>query len=281
MTKIKLRDGKGLFFLDSGSGPPLLFLHGWGMRGKYFREQFAELEHDFRCLAPDLRGHGDSGPLAEGQGIETLVGDIEELLTTTSLENVVLVGWSMGAMLCWGLMQTAAAKRIAGIVSIDMVPRILSGEGWDYGLRVGQDAAVFAPVITRMKQDWPAFSHKFVPRIFPADSEATHQELISEMITDAEQNQPDSMARLWMSMAEQDFRGAVARIEVPALVTYGKKSRLYQEAASLWLAHHMPRGQSFAFNESGHAPHLEEPALFNKVLSEFVRSTTVNARTDR
>lgn len=239
------------------------------MRGKYFREQVAGLSPRYRCIVPDLRAHGESGPLQPGQGITALAEDIAELMAHLDIANVTLVGWSMGAMVCWSLMQLGAANRVSGIVSIDMVPKILSDSQWPFGLRKG-DKSVFAHAVARMTTDWPAFTRNFVPRIFARGSDAQSKNIVAEMVADAEKNDPESMARLWMSLAEQDFREQLGGLEKPCLVTYGRQSKLYREEASLWLAAKLPDARAVAFSKSGHAPHLEEPDKFNSEIMAFV-----------
>ena len=246
-----------------------MLLHGWGMQGQFFDQQFAALSPDFRVVVPDLRGHGRSSSVLQGQNLSTLVDDVNELLINLKLSESMLIGWSMGAMVAWSVMQGAAADRIAGLVTIDMVPRLLNDTDWKFGLRDGRDASVFSPVAKRMVEDWPGFTRFFVPRIFAAGHSDERKAIADRIVNETEKNDPESMARLWMSMANQDFRSSLSKIDTPALVVHGAQSQLYSEAANAWVADQMPNARRVAFADSGHAPHIEEPDRFNREIKKF------------
>lgn len=273
MANLTLRDGAKLAYRDEGSGRPVLFLHGWGMRGDYFDGQLAALAARFRVIVPDLRGHGASSPVDDGHGFDVLVEDVMELFMALGLDDVTLVGWSMGAMLSWGLLSGRESGRITSLVTVDMVPRLLNDEQWQFGLRQGRDAGAFSGAVERMRQDWPAFTRVFVPRIFAKDRLEQRKSVVDRVIADTEMNDPASMVRLWNSMVEQDFREALSYIEIPCLVTYGALSQLYSEAASSWVAGQLRNAHAQRFAESGHAPHLEETDLFNDKVMAFAEQS--------
>jgi pimeloyl-ACP methyl ester carboxylesterase len=77
-------------------------------------------------------------------------------------------------------------------------------------------------------------------------------------------------------MAEQDFRAVLPGISLPTLVVAGLHSRLYGIAAGEWVSDQIPRARLEIFSRSGHAPHMEEPGLFNQMLSAFVHSLSAN-----
>ncbi len=242
------------------------------MSAEVFRSQQESLSASFRVIVPDLRGHGDSGTVAPGQGIETLSEDLVALLQHLELDSVVLVGWSMGAMVGWGIIRQAR-ERVAAMVVVDMVPRILSDESWPFGIKQGKDASVFQRAIAQMSDNWPDYTRIFVPRIFAANGSDQH-DLIDSICRIASRNHAESMAILWRSMAEQDFRSMVRELDLPVLVIYGRHSQLYRPAAARWLADALPRATLVEFSQSGHAPSVEEPEYFNQVLSDFVRGLT-------
>lgn len=275
MNILDLKDGGHLAYEDEGAGRPIVFLHGWGMQSTYFKAQIAALSPRFRVVVPDLRGHGQSSRLRQGQGLSTLVNDVAELLVSLDLTQALVVGWSMGAMVTWGLLQHKEAARVSAIVSIDMVPRILNDEAWTFGLREGSDANVFSGVVKRMLADWPRFTRVFVPRIFAHESAAQKQALVDWMVTETESNHPPSMAQLWMSIGDQDFRKDLVNLQLPTLIIFGRRSQLYRPEASEWLAENIANATRVGFANSGHAPHLEEPDLFNREIESFARQTEI------
>lgn len=270
-----------LAYRDVGRGTPIICIHGWGASGAFFEPQIQSLATDHRLIVPDLRGHGRSSPFHEGLEFATLADDVHALMEHLDLRGAIVVGWSMGALLAWDLASRLGTGRLAGLVSVDMVPRLLNDAEWAFGLREGEDGQVFSRSVARMKADWAAFTGVFIPRIFAANGTPSDAARIETAREIAARNDPDSMARLWMTMVEQDLRGAMSAIDVPTLVMYGEKSRLYPGEASQWLVHALPGGRSVAFEESGHTPHLEEPERFNAVLKAFVSEAVARPEPDQ
>lgn len=269
MPVLPLGDGANLRYREAGAGQPVVLLHGWSMRKEVFDAQFDALAGRFHLVAPDFRGHGESSPVDGTQGIETLAEDIAALLLKLDLSNVVLVGWSMGAMVAWQLMKGPAAARVAGLVVIDMVPRILSDDAWPHGLRKGEDASTYDNDIERMQHDWPAFVDEYVPNNVARGHESARAALLQKLTALVQDNRPDCMARLWHSLAEQDLRAFVQALAVPTLIVHGEQGQLYSNEAFEWMEDNTPNSRRVSFSDSGHAPHMEESERFNAVLKQF------------
>jgi len=269
VATLELTGGGLLEFDDAGSGPAIVFLHGWSLGKGAFGIQRRELSDRFRIVIPDMRGHGNSTDFAEGDGIDTLAGDLEQLLVHLDLNDVILVGWSMGALVAWEFAQGPQGGRVAGIVTIDMVPRVLNGDGWQHGLRSGTHLYDVDIDLSKMREDWQAFTRAYVPKVFADGKTAERRELINKMIEFVSENDVDSMIGLWTALVHADYVETVQSLDVPTLITYGKLSQIYTEEAAAWMEQHISISQRIGFAESGHAPHLEEPQRFNESLAGF------------
>ena len=93
------REGTDLVYWTwPGAEPPALLLHGIGNYGRYW-DPFADaIARRLRLVAPDARGHGESGRPAEGYAPEDFVADAVAVLDAAEVELAVVVGHSMGAM---------------------------------------------------------------------------------------------------------------------------------------------------------------------------------------
>ena len=78
-----------------------------------------------------------------------------------------------------------------------------------------------------------------------------------------------ALAALWASLVRQDVRALLERIEHPTLVVHGAQSRLYGDDTADHLVAALPNASALRFDRSGHAPHLEQPELFNRTLRDF------------
>ncbi|MDX2234482.1 MAG: alpha/beta hydrolase [Hyphomonadaceae bacterium] len=250
----------------------MLFVHGWAAKAAFFAAQIEAFAPITRVIAPDLAGHGGA---RDAGGLPTIAGmadDVAALLDALDLTGVLAVGWSMGASVLWALAARAGPSRIAGLVSVDMTPRVLNDETWSLGLADGltQDDSVRA--VEAMRADWRKFAERVAGNIFAPDaSPALHARYGATAFAD---NDPDAMAHAWTSLTAFDARPLIPAIDAPTLVAYGARSKLYAPATSAWLADTAPNAARIAFHRSGHAPHLEEPERFNRMLSEFAAILT-------
>jgi non-heme chloroperoxidase len=96
-TMIETRDGTRIHFRDWGTGRPIVFVAPWGLCSDWWDIPVTTLsERGWRCVAFDRRGHGRSDDPCRGYDFDTLADDIAAVMDTLDLQDVVLVGHSMG-----------------------------------------------------------------------------------------------------------------------------------------------------------------------------------------
>ncbi len=97
MTTITTKDGVELYYKDWGSGQPIVFHHGWPLSSDDWDSQMMFfLEHGYRVIAHDRRGHGRSMQTATGNDMDTYAADVAALVTTLDLRDAIHVGHSTG-----------------------------------------------------------------------------------------------------------------------------------------------------------------------------------------
>lgn len=275
MTWVSLKDGARLRVRISGAGTPILFVHGWAMNGALFADAADLLEDGFTTICVDLRGHGESSRSGDAT-IAQLGADIAEIAEGLALRDLVVCGWSMGAMALWAAASDARfQRRVAGYVIIDMSPRLPNDGAWALGLADGRDLDATIGAAAAMRRDWEASVRRFAPRIL---AEGANEPVLQKRLEEAALAQDANiMAALWESMARQDFRARLRTLAAPTLAIFGERSQLYREASSRFIARECPMGRAIGFRHSGHAPHLEEPQRFASVLREFAATTSRNS----
>jgi pimeloyl-ACP methyl ester carboxylesterase len=98
MPFIETSDGTALFVTDWGSGPPLVFVHAWGLRSDAWDYQIPALTAaGLRCVVYDRRGHGRSDRPGSGYDLDTMADDLAAVIDHFDLTGVTLVTHSMGA----------------------------------------------------------------------------------------------------------------------------------------------------------------------------------------
>ena len=258
-------DGARIAWRDTGSGTPLVLLHGLMAHAGFFEGQ-AGLAGDFRIIAIDLRGHGQS-PVEDGGSVsvERMAADVAELAEALGLEGAIGLGWSLGATILWHVLAGPAGGRFAGAVVVDMTARVRNDDEWDLGLSPEACEARSLAI----SDDFESFALTAGQAIFAQPVAEEHRRLADWVSLEFARNDAGAIGSIWASLVRQDMRALLDRIEHPTLIVHGGRSELYGDDTADHLVAALPHARAVRFANSGHAPHLEEPDLFNATLKDF------------
>jgi esterase len=121
-----IANGIRLSLLEWGASNPqtIVFLHGGGLTAHTWDLVCASLSDRYRCLAVDLRGHGDSEWPANGDyGLDANANDILQLIAAECTSSPVLVGMSLGGLTSFKV-AAALGSELAGLVIVDVGPEM-------------------------------------------------------------------------------------------------------------------------------------------------------------
>src|SRR3974377_2556053 len=97
MSTITVKDGTTIYYKDWGSGQPIVFSHGWPLSSDDWDAQMLFfLQHGYRVIALDRRGHGRSDQTGEGNDMDHCADDLAELTEKLDLRDAIHVGHSTG-----------------------------------------------------------------------------------------------------------------------------------------------------------------------------------------
>nr|WP_238934486.1 alpha/beta hydrolase [Maricaulis parjimensis] len=277
--QVVLRDGTPMVFSDTGSGPVILAVHGWAASRSFFADLADRLGDRYRVIVPDLRAHGDTPAGSLPLDIDTLAADLAELMDKLELDHVVLIGWSMGAMIAWAMIRQSGVARLSGLVVEDMTPRVLNDTDWSLGMASGLNASGSARATDLMRANWPAYAAGFAPRLFASGS--TDAGLVRETAEELSRRDGEAMAVLWSSMTSQDMRPALGDMSLPILVAHGAESAAYGPETSRYLVDTLPQADRLEFAHSGHTPHLEQAEEFAHAVDQFASRILAGAEYQR
>ncbi|POF28555.1 pimeloyl-[acyl-carrier protein] methyl ester esterase [Roseibium marinum] len=243
-------------------------VHGWACPGDFFHAQTDALRSRARCIVPDLPGHGktaDRLPLT----IDSAGDAIQAYLIEHDLKDVVLCGWSMGALVVYSLLERHGAERISSVVAIDMSPKAVNDADWQHGSQNGLTAEVNALVLDNMIAQWAAFPEQVARQMFAA-GRPVDPDLMAFAQSEIARGNPVLLKAMWASLTDQDFRAFLRDFPVPLHLAVGLHSQLYGPGMYRWHEENVPDLHLHEFANSGHSPHLEEPERFNRLLTDLV-----------
>ncbi|RNM12041.1 alpha/beta hydrolase [Nocardioides pocheonensis] len=254
---MRTSDGVNIAYDDEGTGTPFVLLHGYGCRrGHWEFQREALLAAGHRVIAVDLRGHGASDKPKHGQTLARLGQDTRELLELLDLEDVVLVGHSMGVSVALAMFTISGFGRIARFVSIDQSPKIVNDESWSWGVKGVTWDNLQDCVHWRVK-----WSNEDLEPALPEGS------AMAEEPWDSFDH--EAVLKLFVDHFVADWRDTLPRIPVPTWVVTSSFTNYYHQEGMEWFASQVPGSRFSVFRKSGHNPHVSESVEFNRQLLDF------------
>jgi pimeloyl-ACP methyl ester carboxylesterase len=248
-----------------------VLVHGWKQSHRLWDPVVARLAPRHRVVAFDLRGMGESDKPNSRYTFPELAGDLAFLLDRLELEDVTLVGWSMGCSVSLQLLE-APAPRIGRLVLVNGPLRLTRTDGYTHGLTEEE----LAGYIVDVERHWPLRERRFL-----ADSLlAPEPEHVDWLLSVALQMPLDVGLRLVREQATLDQRGVVERLPVPVLAAWSTRDPYWPVGVADWIADHAPDGRRVLFEESAHCTPFEEPDRFCEVLEQFAAGTLEPAHPD-
>lgn len=264
MACYQLTDGTPIYYVDRGTGRPLVLLNALMFSADYFwQKNLPELAESARVIAPDLRGQGLSGKPNHGYTIEQLASDLNELLEHLDLEDAVLLGYSLGGFVALRYLADYSTARTGHLALMEMTPRLPSAPGWDHPTfgDFSQEAAEAYGAELRNNR---SIYNDFFQAAF---LEPPTGDVLAEMVAQTWLTPTDVAASLVDEMVKQDWREAITGITVPTTLLYSyPNNRILPTPVGQWMAEQISGASLVLFDRSSHVPCWEEPEKFNRSL---------------
>jgi pimeloyl-ACP methyl ester carboxylesterase len=280
---LDLADGTHIFIEEFGPESPrgVVFVHGSVLRTDVWHYQMQSLP-GHRLVFSDLRGHGQSTKGEADYSIKILGEDLLATLDELGLEEVIIVGHSVGGQVAMQMChdnQGLLGSRVKGLVLVN------TSYGPFTETLVASGMIARVERITRRPFDALGKRHETIEKIrklvrpsdavfwgvalaaFGEDASPRHIDFTYDMLASTP---VDVIFDLVRSYRDFDLADHLDELTVPVLVIGGTHDRLTLPKASLHLAAHLPKADLHVFEGCGHMSMLERHEEFNQLLQQFV-----------
>jgi len=272
-------------YTDAGEGPAVLFLHGYPFDRGMWSEQIEALgASGFRAIAPDLRGLGETvAPTSVGESsasnhklesvplstMADMARDAAALLDELHVENVIVCGLSMGGYVAFEFVHLFPA-RVSGLVLA--------------GTRAPADneqekAARFEQVERMLAEGMKPIADASLPKLLAPKMIAERPEVVERVREMIERSDQRGAAAAQRGMAaRRDYTVDLTRIGVPTLIIVGREDPIRPVADAEFMHRGIRNSRLEIIEDASHLTNMERVEVFNRAISDFVRTCGAVAR---
>jgi pimeloyl-ACP methyl ester carboxylesterase len=272
---VRIEGDISLHYVEAGEGKPLIIIPSWSLTGAAYEHQLAGLSHNRRIIALDMRGHGESSKVEHGYRVSRLAADLRAVIEALDLNEVDLMGHSIGSSIIWSYWDLFGGYRLGRLVFVDQAPSVTAKPDWtpaecvtygcllpdlpalaEFYLQVlaAKTAEATAPLIARLfsptlpKEDllWHAREIVKLPRRHAADLLYNHCSL--------------------------DWRDVIKTVRRPTLVVGATRS-IFSAESQAWIGAQIPGAEVEIFEADQGGSHFmcyENPKKFNALVDRFL-----------
>jgi pimeloyl-ACP methyl ester carboxylesterase len=260
-------DNKILSYIDIGSGPALLFGHSYLWDAQMWLPQIELLSQHYRCILPDLWGHGESESLPDAcHSLQDIAGHMLHLMDQLAIEEFSIVGLSVGGM--WG-------AELALIVPNRVKTLVMLGCFVGFEPEVARAKYYTMLDIIKNTQTVPdSLIAQIAPLFFANGAETNTPELFNDFkqaLRDIKPEKIDTICRLGkIIFGRRDTLEEIEGLTASCLIMTGVEDKV-RPVLEGYLMHDAIRGSEFInIPQAGHISTLEQPEFVNNQLKLFL-----------
>ncbi|HEX9775909.1 MAG TPA: alpha/beta fold hydrolase [Actinomycetota bacterium] len=248
-----------LAFEERGSGPVLVFIHGFPFDRTMWIPQLAGLAKIRTCVAVDLRGHGLSEDRDPGDySFDLFADDVAATLDTLKVQEADVCGLSMGGYVAFSMWRRHR-DRVRSLILIDTKAEADSDEA-----RAGREAT--ADLVA--KEGMGVLHEKLGPKLVGGNPSQDVIDRVQAMFT---ATSPEIAAADSLAMRDRtDSTPDLPTIDVPVLWLHGEEDQLMPLAGAEASAKEIPGARFVSIPKAGHVASMENPDAVNDAIADFL-----------
>ncbi|MEA2126042.1 MAG: hypothetical protein QOI80_2824 [Solirubrobacteraceae bacterium] len=264
-------DGSEMTYVDIGSGPALVFVHGLGGSWQNWLENLPHFAATHRCIAMDLGGFGESAPVDGDVSIERFARSVRELLAALDIESAAVIGNSMGGFIALELAIKfpALVERLVLVSAAvlwqeyrrakPLVAFASATEGTLGRAMIGLQPRLAAR--PKLRQRALGFGGIRAPHKLP-------RELQRELVLTARRT--EGFLPAFQALASYSLRDELEKVTAPTLIVWGDADPLVGVSHARELEQLIPGARAVIYERTGHVVQLERPERFNADVEAFL-----------
>lgn len=249
-------------FEEAGDGPPVVLLHGFPLDRSMWRGQMEALRGEYRVIAPDLRGHGESESPAGPATMEEMARDVAALLDDSGVGRAVIAGLSMG-----GYVSLAFCRLFPERVSALVLAHTRAQEDTEEAGRARLENAGRA-----LREGMEPLAEAMLPKLLAASTFESRPDVVARVREMILRNSPAGAAAALRGMAvRRDQTDLLPSIGAPALILVGAEDRLIPAEDSRPLLDGIRDSRLKVVEGAAHLSNLERAEEFDSALFNFLK----------
>jgi 3-oxoadipate enol-lactonase len=250
-------------YIEEGSvnAPTIIFIHGFPLNKAMWNKQVGELKKNYRVIAYDIRGHGNSDAGDDDFSIELFVVDLLSLMDALKIDKAILCGLSMGGYIALNAIENYPERFNAIILCdtncTDDVPEA----------KENRMKAIESVKVKGIEQ----YAEESLKKLFAPISFSNHIEeiaVVKEMIM---KTPKQSLFKTLHALAERkETCTKLHEIMVPVLIMVGKEDEITPPDKALSMQEKIEGSIIHILDHAGHLSNMENSREFNKQLKEFI-----------
>ncbi len=261
-TRTATYQGSKISYRVTGSGRPVMLVHGFAETGSLWDDQVKYLSRSYQCIVPDLPGSGASEALSDNS-IEEMCEALHTIVHQEQLERVTMIGHSMG-----GYITLAFAENYYNHLEGFGLFHSTAFADSDEKKQVREKGIAFI-----MEHGAAAFLKTSSPNLFSEETRRSNPEMVSRFIAEQSNFSATSLVSYYRAMmARPDRTGVLRKSPFPVLFIMGEHDMAVPLSDSQAQCHLPGKSYIHLLRNSAHMGMLEESDTSNRILEQFLCS---------
>lgn len=262
MAQVQI-DNTTLAYTDTGSGRPVVLIHGYPFNRSLWNEQIAALSGSYRVIAPDLRGFGESDSSDGPSTMNRMAQDVALLLDHLGIPRVTIGALSMGGYVTFAFYKQFPS-RVRGLILADTRAQADTEEAKQKRAQQAEKA---------LSEGMAGIADAMLPKLLTPETVSKRPDIVKRVRDMMLKTKPEGAAAALRGMAERDDQTTL-KISVPTLIIVGAEDAITPVADSEKMNQAIAGSRLVVLENAGHVSNLERTEEFNEAMLDFLSESS-------